>query len=272
MILLRYLLKVSRPRFWLYLAGPFLIGLGNHIDTFSLYAFLYFLIPANFFLYGVNDLWDKDTDALNVKKSSREVRIINNQQEQTLKKYVTVSLLLSLPLFIFADTTVRLLFGVFFLLAYFYSAFPIRLKGRYFFDSMSNVLYIIPGIISYVYVTGEMPPLAFCIAGALWASSMHLFSAIPDIIPDTKSGVRTTAVLLGTRKSLLLCSIYWGLAGYAVQSYRALFLIGLLYSLIPLVLYLRHANPDNILKVYWYFPMLNGVIGFTLYLYRILGL
>lgn len=269
MVRLRYLLKVSRPRFWLYLAGPFLIGLGNHVDIFSLYAFFYFLIPANFFLYGVNDLWDKETDALNTKKTSRETRVMDRNQEKILRQYVVASLLLALPLIIFSSTTIRLLFGFFFLLAYFYSAPPLRLKGRYFLDSMSNILYIIPGMISFVYVTGEMPPVLFSIAGALWACSMHLFSAIPDIVPDTKSGVKTTAVLLGSQKSLLLCSIYWGLAGYAVQSYKILLFIGILYSLAAFILYLKHASPNKIEKVYWYFPMVNGVIGFGLYLYRI---
>ena len=78
----KQIIKLSRPRFWLYLAGPYLVGMAYSAQTAKqfysfdfLYPLFYFLIPANMFLYGINDLFDKDTDKLNAKKISKEIRV-----------------------------------------------------------------------------------------------------------------------------------------------------------------------------------------------------
>ncbi|TKX77983.1 lycopene elongase, partial [Halorubrum sp. SD626R] len=69
--LLRYLLVLSRPRFWLYLAGPVAVGVTYGIgDVSGLFTPVtvglaaYFLVPANVHLYGVNDAFDADIDEL----------------------------------------------------------------------------------------------------------------------------------------------------------------------------------------------------------------
>ncbi|MEF8937724.1 MAG: lycopene elongase, partial [Halovenus sp.] len=73
---LGYLFWLSRPRFWFYLAGPVIVGVvygaSSQADLFTpltVELFLYFLIPANIFLYGINDIFDADIDQLNPKKS-----------------------------------------------------------------------------------------------------------------------------------------------------------------------------------------------------------
>ena len=66
-----YVLRMSRPRFWPYLAGPVVVGVAYAAaSTAELFApvavalFVYFLLPANVFLYGVNDVFDADVDAV----------------------------------------------------------------------------------------------------------------------------------------------------------------------------------------------------------------
>lgn len=268
---IKYLIKVSRPRFWLYLAGPFLIGMGANIDLLSLYALFYFTIPANIFLYGVNDLWDQETDKLNSKKIERESRISSKSQEVGLQKAVFISFILALPIFIYGNFQIKLLLASFLFLAYFYSASPLRLKGVYFLDSISNVLYIIPGLISYAYFSGGLPKIPVIMAGAMWGWAMHLFSAIPDIIPDTKAQIKTTAVLLGSQKSLLLCSFYWFFGAYFLKFHLVLLFICAFYALIPLALFIKKSNSVVISKFYWYFPLLNGIFGFGIYLLRLIS-
>lgn len=265
----RYILKISRPRFWLYLAGPVLIGLGGNLDMYSIYLLLFFMLPANIFLYGVNDLYDRRTDALNVKKSMRETRITSREDVKTLRIAILTSILLSIPLFVLGTAVVRLLFGLFFFLSFAYSAPPLRFKAKPYLDSMSNILYVVPGIISYVYAHGSVPEVKNITAAALWTWAMHLFSAVPDIEPDNKAGIQTTAVVLGKQRSLLLCVVYWGLATILVSSYPIVMLIGLVYVCIPAVLYLKRASTHTISEVYWKFPLLNGIVGFGLYLYNL---
>ncbi len=72
-------LRISRPRFWIYELGPYMIGVLGAIltsqqsrETINLWrVFLfgfYFLIPANIWIYGINDIYDYETDKLNPKK------------------------------------------------------------------------------------------------------------------------------------------------------------------------------------------------------------
>ncbi len=79
---LRFLLKVSRPRFWIYIFGPYIVGLaaaasyaGELNNGGSMIFGLYFLLPANLLVYGINDIFDYETDKLNAKKSEYEVLV-----------------------------------------------------------------------------------------------------------------------------------------------------------------------------------------------------
>ncbi len=77
--LVGYLLRLSRPRFWLYLGGPVIVGVsyaadgpGELFSPLAIALFLYFTIPGNVFLYGVNDIFDADIDEHNPKKDEAE--------------------------------------------------------------------------------------------------------------------------------------------------------------------------------------------------------
>lgn len=193
------IIKLSRPRFWLYLAGPVLLGIGSHVNLFTFYMFCFYLIPANIILYGINDIFDRDTDAINDKKATFEVRVKNSSQSKIVAKYVYLSLLSSIPLFVYGSLYVQFFTALFFILAALYSMPPMRLKSRPFLDSMSNILYILPGLAAYGFIYNSLPPIAFICAGALWTWAMHLYSAIPDIQPDTKAGIHTTATTFGKK-------------------------------------------------------------------------
>ena len=101
---------------------------------------------------------------------------------------------------------------------------------------------------------------------SLWPCAMHLFSAIPDIDSDSRSGIQTTAVYIGKKRSLLLTALLWSGTAYVVSSiipFPFLFLVWI-YPLIPLLLLLGFGKIE---RVYWYFPLINGMLGFILYLY-----
>ena len=72
---MRHLLRVSRPRFWMYLLGPYMVALAATslrppVEVWLLG--LYLTLPANLLIYGVNDLFDAETDRLNPKKRDYE--------------------------------------------------------------------------------------------------------------------------------------------------------------------------------------------------------
>lgn len=263
------LLSVSRWRFWPYLAGTYLvgyaIGMRKPDDLLSLgfwLHLLYFTLPANLLLYGINDLCDEDTDAHNPKKGAQE-HLLQVSDRAWLWRGVAASLVLTLGVAFFQRTgQERLWLGAFVVLAAVYSAPPLRLKARPFLDSASNVLYAVPGFLGFVQSSGGGVGWFAVVAAGLWTAAMHLFSAIPDIEADRASGVCTTATLLGRKPSLALCSGLWlSFAGWVatVDAYRPWSMALFLYPAIPLAL--MRMPPTTLQRAYWRFPAINGLIG-----------
>lgn len=262
--------KLSRPRFWLYLAGPYAVGTAFTATTQTqfysfdfLYPLFFFLVPANVFLYGVNDLFDKETDDLNKKKKTKETKI-SNQNRMLYRFAVVCSILFTLPLFVILNEKSQLLLIIFLILSYFYSAPPLRFKARPILDFSSNILYGMPAFIAYTQISNQWPDLVVWLVIFCWTGAMHLFSAIPDIGPDKKVGIKTTAVMLGKKKSLYLCSVLWGVTALVSSYINPFFLLAFIYPFIPIYIL---TMKSNITKVYWLFPYLNALLGFLLFWY-----
>ena len=265
--------NVSRPRFWFYIAGPFTVGCiwgaNSFLDLatpeFFIYLF-YFLFPANFLLYGINDYWDRDTDLLNPKKKAKEY-LVGDGERVRLRRLLTAILALSTALILFQKNMgERLIFGSFLFLSYFYSARPLRFKAVPFLDSASNILYALPGVFAYYQVTGLPPPSLVLLAAFLHTSAMHLFSAIPDIEWDSKAGLVTTAVLIGERASMLLCLGLWsGFSAivFMVGNGSPMVFLSLLYPILVLTLLIRG---EEAWSTYWFYPHINTGLGGLLFL------
>jgi 4-hydroxybenzoate polyprenyltransferase len=265
--------KVSRPRFWFYLTGPFTVGciwgadrfLDLATPEFFLYLF-YFLFPANILLYGVNDYWDQETDLLNPKKKAKEY-LVGDGDRARLKRLLKAILIFSVVLLFFQKNVGEwLIFGSFLFLSYFYSARPLRFKAVQFLDFSSNVLYALPGVFAYYQVKGLPPPGLVVVAAFLHTSAMHLFSAIPDIEWDRSAGLVTTAVLLGERASMLLCLGLWsGFSAivFTVGNGSLMALLTLVYPAIVLTLLIRRGRA---LSTYWFYPHINTGLGGLLFL------
>jgi len=261
-----YLLRLSRPRFWLYLAGPVVVGVAYAASSvaelfapLTLALFGYFLLPANVYLYGVNDVFDADIDAENPKKEGREVRY---EGSRLVVGAVIVSGLLGLAFLPFLPLTAVSALAVFGFLATEYSAPPLRFKTTPFLDSVSNGLYILPGVVAYTALAGQLPPLGAIAGGWLWTMGMHTFSAIPDIEPDREAGIETTATYLGQFNTFLYCAMMWLLAAVAFVYVHPFFAVVLM--LYPLLVFgITYARVD-VDEAYWWYPVINTLAGMVI--------
>jgi 4-hydroxybenzoate polyprenyltransferase len=262
---LRYLLKLSRPRFWLYLAGPVVVAVSFAADTagdlfapLALALFAYFLLPANVLLYGVNDVFDADVDAENPKKEAdgREVRF---EGDRFVVVAVAACGLAGLALFAVAPPVAWGYLAGFFLLGVQYSAPPFRFKTTPLLDSISNGLYVLPGAATYAALAGAPPPLLALVGGWAWTMAMHTFSAVPDIEPDRRAGIETTATVFGEDWSFVYCGALWlASAGlFAALDPR----LGVLLLSYPLVLVAVYAADVDVRRAYWWYPALNTAVG-----------
>lgn len=278
------LLALSRPRFWTYLAGPFLLGvvwsgqslgflqtLSSSLEFWLL--FLYFLIPANVFLYGVNDISDMDFDSKNIKKKGKEITL--NKSDERLKLSIFSSGLVGYLILFLTNQPleVYLVFTIFIFLSVFYSLEPIRFKRRVVLDFASNLLYILPGVIGYMAFleNTSLPPIEIMLAAFFWSWAMHLFSAIPDISVDMKHKIKTTAVWLGRENSLLLVLILWFTSLAIIVFAKASIVVVLFGSIYPIIPFLRLlGDKRNDVSTYWLFPKINAIFGFVLFLFGVL--
>lgn len=104
---LKELLRISRPRFWIYVLGPMLLYFAwsgylhniyniwwstSTIVEMGVFFILlgYFTLPANLRIYGWNDIADEDTDMLNDKKWAYEanIHIKGTTYKKALKKQI----------------------------------------------------------------------------------------------------------------------------------------------------------------------------------------
>ena len=71
----RRIVHISRPVLWINAIGPAVIGMwlaGSLWDWTALPLLIWLTLPFNLLIYGVNDVFDQDTDALNARKGSLE--------------------------------------------------------------------------------------------------------------------------------------------------------------------------------------------------------
>ncbi len=272
--MLRQYLRISRPRFWLYLLGPFLLGAvaADTSDFFwpalAVFAF-YFTFPANMLIYGVNDIFDYETDKHNEKKIKYETLVSPDRRW----RITNIIILWNLPFCAvwLADEmpqSAKLALLGFLFFGIFYSAKPIRAKTKPLLDSFFNILYVFPGLFAYGLLEYRLPPWQLIAASTLWCAAMHAYSAIPDIKADKKARIHTIATFLRPLGTLVFCMLCFACAAYLAFPWLGLFAVGAgaLYLMIMLITFVR-SEPSQVFTFYKLFPYLNITVGTGLFFY-----
>jgi lycopene elongase/hydratase (dihydrobisanhydrobacterioruberin-forming) len=271
------LFQLSRPRFWIYVFGPYLVGLAAgavQLEDFRRWPILlfglYFLFPANILIYGVNDIFDYETDSNNAKKIEYEI-LVTPEQRPALWRAIALTNGPFLLLLAQANRQAAAALLAFWFFSIFYSAPPIRAKTKPVVDSAFNILYIFPGVFGYLIIGGTRLAGILIVAAWCWAMAMHAYSAVPDITADRRSGMSTVATLLGFRGTLLFCLLLYGASAIlAFPTLRAVAVaLGVVYT--GLMMYsLRTRSETELLRVYKWFPLVNTLAGAVLF-FAVLG-
>ena len=269
---LRFLLNVSRPRFWIYIFGPYIVGLiaglsdeSELMNSYGWFA-LYFLFSANLLIYGVNDIFDYETDKLNPKKIDYEELVTPEKRTGLLIAICILSIPFLLAAFLLTNFPAIVSAAVFLILSIFYSAPPIRAKTMPFLDSAFNILYIMPGVFGYALVTGAFPPSTAILAGGLWTAAMHAYSAIPDIEADREAGISTIATVLGPFGTLAACALLYTASAILAFEYLGFVTIPLGAGYLILMLAsVRSVKTRTLFKLYQSFPLINMTAGFIIF-------
>lgn len=275
------LLKISRPRFWIYEIGPYIIGIaavaGINANAWLavpvLVFFLFFTYPANIYIYGINDIFDYETDALNPKKVQYE-SLVMPEEWPTLWKNICLFCVPFLAYgFFVLDIASLLALIAFFFFAGFYSAKPIRAKARPFFDSMFSAgHYIATAVFSYFMMSNMLQQdiswyvLGTCaLAGMFWAVAMHAYSAVPDIKADADAHLETIATKLGRNNTIVLCAVLYALSGILAFTFLGILSIALAIIYVVFMVQSIRTTEEQLFKLYTYFPKINAIVGMILF-------
>lgn len=211
------LVLISRPVLWVNTIGTTAIALwlaGALWEWEAIALLLWATLPFNLLIYGVNDIFDQETDALNSRKGGLEgARIVSTESRRILAAVV----LTNLPFVAYFFFTLPL-DALAWILAYIvifvqYSAPPLRFKARSYLDALSNAAYAFP-LLFVPLAFGESPVWAAAIGLMAWSVAKHTFDAIQDIDVDRAAGIVTTAVRLGPRRAMWWSTVWWSLSTF----------------------------------------------------------
>lgn len=231
---LKYLVEVSRPKLW----PPLLMivlsayGLsGESVGVMELAVLSIFTVPGNLVVYGLNDLYDWESDRYNERKTGEDPE----KRKDLLKKGIAVSALFGLGVSVASGSPNVMAGCVLWLVgSYAYSVPPVRLKERPPLDSLVNSLYVLaPGLMAFGLTDLSMPAEFLWLAAA--TPGVHAAATVIDYEADRKAGHTTFAVKYGREAA----------AVFALLSALSL----LLFSPIE----------SSVLRIYLVFAMINGI-------------
>jgi len=268
------LIALSRPRFWLYELGTFALGVLMALSAYhetswwlvGLFA-LYFWFPANLLIYGINDVYDYETDRRNPKKQGYEDVLAPELHSPVLRAVFLTSLPFVVVAILLVPASALVAFLVFLGCAVFYSMPPLRAKARPVLDSLFSAgHYVATGVFGYYLAGGSGDILLPVVAGMLWAMAMHAYSAVPDIAADTEAGVPTIATFLGGTRTVIVCFLAYAAAGFIGYLYLDLWALVLTAPYLVLMIRSLWCEESALLRVYRYFPYLNALVGMVIFL------
>ena len=200
---------------WINTVGPATVGMwlaGSLWRWEALPLLLWLTLPFNLLIYGVNDIFDQETDAKNPRKGTIEGARIAPEESSLIARGVVLLNLPFLLLFVATLPVGATLWMVLYALIFVgYSVPPARFKARPYLDSLSNAAYAFP-LVFVPLAFGEAPLWPAAVGLMAWSAAKHTFDAVQDVNEDRAAGIRTTAVRLGPSGVVLWSGSLWALA------------------------------------------------------------
>lgn len=222
--MIRALLLTSRPLSWVNTAYPFAAAYvlaAGRLDAATVVTLVvgtvFFLIPYNLAMYGINDVFDYESDLRNPRKGGVEGALLRPQHHRAT---LWTASLLPVPFVVYlivvgsAVSDVVLAISLFAVVAY--SVAGLRFKERPFLDSLTSSTHFVSPAAFGIALAGAAPtwPLVALLGGYfLWGCASHAFGAVQDIEADREAGIGSVATVIGARATVRLAVVLYVLAG-----------------------------------------------------------
>ena len=217
--MLKNLFVSSRPLSWVNTAFPFAAAYllsGGEVITLIIGTF-YFLIPYNLAMYGINDVFDYESDLRNPRKGGVEGAVLDRSMHRPTLIAVAITNVPFLVYLVVVGSPLSwlvLAISIFAVIAY--SAKGLRFKEIPFVDSLtSSTHFVSPAFYGLVLAGATFTPQLWALLGAffLWGIASHAFGAVQDVIADREGGLASVATVIGARATVRLAVVAYVLAG-----------------------------------------------------------
>ena len=216
----RRLLVASRPVSWINTAFPFaaayLVTTGR-IDAAFVIGTIFFLVPYNLAMYGINDVFDYASDLANPRKGGLEGALLDRRLHRTtLVAAIGLAVPFVVALVILGSPASWVVLAVVLFMVAAYSVPGLRFKEVPFLDSLTSSCHFTgPAVYGLVLAGAVFTPqlIALLAAFLLWGVASHAFGAVQDVVPDRAGGIRSIATAIGARATVRFAIVSWLAAG-----------------------------------------------------------
>ena len=200
----------SRPVSWVNTAFPFFAAylfVAEQIDLTLVVGTLFFLIPYNFLMYGINDVFDYESDLRNPRKGGIEGALLDPKYHKTTiwSSIGFAAVFVVYLLYVGSDAAdFWLLVTLIAVLAY--SVPKLRFKERPFLDSFTSAVHFVGPMVYGLVLAGSTiadPKVIAVIAAFMgWGMASHAFGAVQDVRADREAGIKSVATQIGARNTV----------------------------------------------------------------------
>ncbi len=216
----RQLLLSSRPLSWINtafgFAAAYVLTTGA-VDATLVVGTVFFLVPYNLAMYGVNDVFDYASDLRNARKGGIEGALLPPTRHRAT---IVAAIALCLPFVVYLLAVGSVLSGIVLAVSLFavaaYSVTGLRFKEIPILDSVTSSTHFVSPAVFGLALAHARPTtglVLLLVAFFAWGMASHAFGAVQDIVPDREGGIASIATVLGAAATVRTAIGLWALAG-----------------------------------------------------------
>ena len=250
MKILSRLLLSSRPLSWVNTAFPFAAAYffgGGGFSWSMLWISLFFLIPYNLLMYGINDVYDYESDLRNPRKGGLEGALLPPQLHKPMLLWaygLSLPLAAAVYLFSFGNFAASAVFLLTMFAVVAYSVKGLRFKELPVVDSITSSIHFVGPMLFGLFLVREPDALLWLVTIAffLWGAASHAFGAVQDVRADREAGINSIATAFGARATVRIAFALYLVAGLMLLVLPDRFVFAALAALPYLFVTIREWN------------------------------
>ena len=218
--MLKALFVSSRPLSWVNTAFPFAAAYlltTREVDATFVIGTIFFLIPYNLAMYGINDVFDYESDLRNPRKGGVEGALLDPRMHRpTIIAAIATSVPFVIYLVLVGSPLSWLVLAISLFAVVAYSAKGLRFKERPFLDSLtSSTHFVSPAVYGLVLAGATFTSQLWAVLAAffLWGIGSHAFGAVQDIVADREADISSIATVIGGKATVRFAIAAYVLGG-----------------------------------------------------------